>query len=147
MKIRDYELASPAESADWRAYHDIRRRVLFDARGTPYDEKHPDEHASGNHPLLLRHRGAAVGVVRIDVESETAFFRRVAIDVGVQRRGHGRVLLALAEQFARERACTKVTSYVAPDAVEFYQKCGYSVDVDSALAASGRAAVLMAKSL
>ena len=54
---KDYEFSSPVEAGEWRAYHDIRRRVLFEARGEPYDENHPDEHASGNYPKLLKHRG------------------------------------------------------------------------------------------
>jgi hypothetical protein len=34
-------------------------------------------------------------------------------------------LLALAEEFARARAATRVESSVARDAVPFYLRCGY----------------------
>jgi hypothetical protein len=52
-----------------RVYHDIRREVLFEARGQfgVYNENHPDDVAAGNHAKLLLHRGHPVGVIRIDV--------------------------------------------------------------------------------
>ena len=31
--MKDYELLAPTGEAAWRAYHDIRRTVLFEARG------------------------------------------------------------------------------------------------------------------
>ena len=114
----------------WRAYHDIRRRVLFEARGhSGYDETHPDETAPGNYPKLLLWLGEPVGVVRIDIKGPTAIFRRVAIRSDVQQRGHGRTMLALAEQFARDNGCVSLTSFVAPDAVGFYERCGFALDL------------------
>ena len=106
----DYVLVSPVEARDWASYHDIRRRVLFEARGQfgVYDESHPDERAKGHFPKLLLHRDEPVGVVRIDVVGTDAMLRRVAVRGDVQRRGHGRVLMALAEQFARSRQCDRL---------------------------------------
>lgn len=142
-----YAFISPSEAHDWRAYHAIRRIVLFDARGVPYNEHHPDEHAHGHYPKLLMHGGEPVGVVRIDSDGSVAFFRRVAIRPDVQRRGHGRVLLSLAEQFARDHGCMDVQSYVATDAVEFYRRCGFTIRQETAVGPSGRMAVLMFKPL
>ena len=147
MQAKKYELSSPAQPSEWHAYHDIRRRVLFDARGEAYDENHPDEHAAGNHPKLLKHQGEAIGVVRIDVAGHQAYFRRVAVHPNAQRRGHGRVLLMLAERFAGENGCLQVRSYVAPDAVDFYSKCGFAVEQESVVGPSGRVSVLMSKQL
>jgi GNAT superfamily N-acetyltransferase len=147
MDAKEYELASPVQATEWCAYHDIRRRVLFAARGEPYNENHPDEHAAGNYPKLLKHHGQAIGVVRIDVAGAQAFFRRVAVDPNAHRRGHGRVLLSLAERFAREQGCVRVGSYVAPDAVDFYLKCGFAVERESVVGPSGRVSVFMSKRL
>ena len=113
----EYVFTSPRNEHDWSAYHHIRRTVLFEARGMPYEEHHPDEHAPRHHPKLLTYRGEPVAVVRIDVAGTVAFFRRVAVRPDAERRGHGRVLLAAAEQFAREHGCAEVQSFDAPDAV------------------------------
>jgi len=148
-EMKDYELVTPTDEAEWRAYHDIRRRVLFEARGQSgvYREDGPDERAPGNHPKLLLYCGEPVGVVRIDVDATTAICRRVAIRSDVQRLGHGRVLLSLVQQFARENGCERLASHVAPDAVEFYERCGFIVEGDRTVGSSGREPVFMTKRL
>jgi GNAT superfamily N-acetyltransferase len=125
-----YDLVSPSDTSTWRAFHDIRRRVLFEARGEfgVYDETRPDDRAPGNHAKVLLFRGEPIGVVRIDIEGTTALLRRVAVRSDVQRRGHGRVLLSLVEDFARGHGCRMLESHVAVDAVGFYEKCGFRVD-------------------
>jgi GNAT superfamily N-acetyltransferase len=122
-----YELRSPESPDQWGRYHAIRRRVLFEARGYAYDAEHPDERRPGNHPKLLIYAGDPVGVVRIDLAPPGAILRRVAVREDVQRKGHGRALLALAEQFARNQGCTELRSSVDPGAVAFYEKCGFTI--------------------
>ena len=121
------ELRAPVTQDDWAAYHTIRRRVLWELRGNAaaYDPHHPDEHRPGNHPLVLWDGDAPVGVIRVDVDGAVATFRRVAIRDDRQRRGHGRALLEAAERFARDRGCTSAISHVDPDAIIFYERCGY----------------------
>jgi len=144
-----YDLIAPADAGQWRAYHDIRRQVLFEARGQfgVYDDNHPDDSAPGKHPRLLLYGGDPVGVVRIDIEGDVAILRRVAVRADVQRRGHGRMLLSLAQRFAEEAGCTRLASHVAPDAVGFYQRGGFEVDATRMKAPSPHGSVLMTKSL
>ena len=124
----DYELVSPADGVSWRAFHDIRREVLFEARGHygVYNESHPEDVASGHHAKLLLHGGRPVGAIRIDISGHEAILRRVAIRSEVQRSGHGRHMLLLAEAFAISHGCGRLASHVARDAVGFYEKCGFS---------------------
>jgi GNAT superfamily N-acetyltransferase len=100
---------------------------LFETRGQygVYDPNRPDDHSPGNYPKVLLHDGQYIGVVRIDVAERIAYLRRVAIDAPHQRQGFGRILLALAEDFAGEHGAVRVESAVALDAVPFYRKCGY----------------------
>ena len=128
-----YSLRAPANDEEWRTYHAIRRRVLFENRGLfgVYNETHPDEFARGNHPMLLLHGGESIGVIRIDVDGELAIFRRVAIREDVQRCGHGKVMLSLAADFALGKGCRLVKSYVNPEAVGFYERCGFNHDTST----------------
>ena len=123
-----HEFRSPELDSEWRAYHDIRRAVLWEARGLfgVYDDNHPDEYKPNHFPKLLFDDGVPIGVIRVDVHGETAWFRRVAISEALQRNGHGRVLLGLAEEFARKTGAKHVESSVDEDAVPFYRRCGYS---------------------
>jgi GNAT superfamily N-acetyltransferase len=126
----EYELRAPRSSNEWRTFHEIRRKVLFENRGKvdAYIENHPDDSKAGNHPLILIYKGDIIGVIRIDISESVAWLRRVAIREDLQRLGHGRVLLRLAEAFARAEGCTEVRSNAAVEAVRFYERCGYVRD-------------------
>jgi GNAT superfamily N-acetyltransferase len=122
-----FELRPPAGPEDWAAYHDIRKHILFDARGAgdAYDAAHPDESKPGNHPLLFKIGGKAVGVVRIDLDPPNARLRRMAVDTPYQRQGHGRRMIEEIVSFCGEAGMHRILSAVAPDAVGFYEKCGF----------------------
>jgi GNAT superfamily N-acetyltransferase len=125
-----HELRAPGSSDEWHAFHAIRRKVLFENRGkSDYNENHPDDFKTGHHPLVLLYRGEVVGVIRVEVCESVAWFRRVAIREDLQRLGHGRVLLRLAEAFAKAEGCDEVRSNAAVEAVGFYERCGYVGDV------------------
>jgi GNAT superfamily N-acetyltransferase len=128
-----HNLRRPRTDDEWRSYHAIRREVLFENRGLVgiYNAIHPDELQNGNHPLIMVDGGVPIGVIRVDVRDQVAWFRRVAVRQDLQRVGHGRRLLNLAETFARKENCTEVRSNVAVDAVGFYQRCGYSTDLSA----------------
>lgn len=122
------DFRAPATDAEWASYHAIRRRVLFELRGNAaaYDANHPDERRPGRHPFVLWDAGVPVGVIRVDVDGPVARFRRVAIRDDVQRRGFGRRLLEAAERFARQQGCTRIEASADPDAVRFYERCGFT---------------------
>jgi GNAT superfamily N-acetyltransferase len=84
-------------------------------------------------------------VVRIDFDGAVTALRRDAIRADLQRRGHGRVLLELVERFALKAGCTRLVSFVAPDAVAFYQGFSSCIGKEQAIGRSGRDSVFMAK--
>jgi len=130
MVDNEYELRTPRSDQEWRVFHDIRRKVLFENRGKneTYIENHPDDAKPENHPLILIYQGVVIGVMRVDVVESVAWFRRVAIREDLQRMGHGRVLLRLGESFAKTEGCQDVRSNAAVEAIGFYERCGYERD-------------------
>ena len=128
MVLDEYELRAPRTDEEWRALHSIRRKVLFENRGKgdTYIENHPDDFKSSHHPLIFLHSGTVIGVIRVEVSAKVAWFRRVAIREDLQRLGHGRILLRLAEAFAKAEGCDEICSNAAVDAVGFYECCGYA---------------------
>lgn len=128
-----YELRPPAGDDDWRAFHAIRRKVLFENRGkgNTYVDNHPDDFKPGNHPLILLYEHTIIGVIRVDVAGAVAWFRRVAIRHDLQGAGHGRALLRLAEAFAKAEGCIEIRSNAAVEAVGFYEHCGYERELSS----------------
>ena len=129
MNEFQHQLRAPETDEEWRAFHAIRRKVLFENRGKDdYIENHPDDTKDGNHPLVLVYKGEVIGVVRVDLSESVARVRRVAIREELQRQGHGRVLLQLAESFAMTENCSEVWTNAAVEAVGFYERCGYARD-------------------
>ena len=126
---RSCELLTPATPEAWAAYHDIRRKVLYERRGRMgvYDANHPHDRSPNNFPKVLLQDSAYIGALRIDFVDDIAYLRSVAIIEPRQRKGFGRVMIRLAEAFARAKGAKRVESAVAPDAVMFYEKCGYQL--------------------
>jgi len=125
-----HELRAPQTAEDWRSFHDIRRKVLFEKRGKEdYIENHPDDSKVGNHPFVLVYEAEVIGVVRVDVNGSAAWLRRIAIREDLQRQGHGRTLLQLAENFAMMENCSEVRTNAAVESVGFYERCGYVRDL------------------
>jgi GNAT superfamily N-acetyltransferase len=140
-----YVLRQPIGVAEWNAYHDLRRTILFERRGRfgVYDAGHADERATGNHPFLFWFDGQPAGTIRIDITGTDAIFRLVTIREDHQRRGLGRRMLDLAERFARSKQRTLVHSHVNRAAIGFYERCGFAREGPE----NGGETVLMVKTL
>jgi GNAT superfamily N-acetyltransferase len=122
-----YRLSRPGSEEEWAAYHDIRRRVAFEAGGAVEDD--PDEKALGHFPLILRLCGAPIGTIRVDsLNNGDAALRLVAVDPRHQGEGHGRILLREAEGFARDIGCRRAVIYATPETAGFYAAAGYAED-------------------
>jgi GNAT superfamily N-acetyltransferase len=127
MTHAEYRLNRPASPEEWAAYHDIRRRVAFEAGEDIEDD--PDESAPDHYPLLLKHGDAPIGTIRVDsLRNGDAALRLVAIDPACQGAGHGRILLREAEGFARAIGCRRAVVYATPEAAGFYAAAGYNED-------------------
>jgi len=126
-----YELTRVATSSEWRAYHTIRRTVLWEARGRGgYDQNHADEYVTANHALLLKFSERGIGTTRLDDFGDgRGAVRLVAIASDKQGQGHGRVLARRVEDYARRLGLNKLHVNAAPEALGFYQKLGWTLEV------------------
>lgn len=123
-----YTLEPPVTDAEWQAFHDIRDDVLFKGRHRTvvYDRHHPDDSNPANEPLLLKHYGRPVGVVRLDDRGDrTGVIRLVAVVKDVRGSGHGRAMSELWDQRAREKGFHTLLVNAAPEAVGYYEKMGW----------------------
>jgi GNAT superfamily N-acetyltransferase len=127
IMVIGYELVKVSTERDWHAYHALRRRVLWEARGRhDYDATRSEEYAASNHPLLLKLDGRPIGTTRLDnLEDGRGVVRLVAITSDLQRQGHGRVLSRLVEDYARRLGISLLLVNAAPDAVGYYKKMGW----------------------
>lgn len=122
-----YELIKITAAQDWQAYHQIRRKVLWQDRGqNDYDVNCAEEYEPSNHPMLFKVDACAVGTARVDMlDQGQAIVRLVAINTGLQRQGLGRVMSSLIESYASSLGIVSLFVNAAPQAVGFYQKLGW----------------------
>ena len=109
--LERYTLRPVRSPQEWSVYHAIRRDAIFSALlpGQAYDERDPDEFQHRHLPHALVRDGEIIGTVRIDLVGEAqAGLRLIAIRRDLQRQGHGRVLLRLAEHAARGLGRTEI---------------------------------------
>ena len=126
--LERYALRPARSPQEWCAYHAIRRDAIFAALlpGQAYDEHDPDEFERGHRPHVLVRDGEVIGTVRIDLIGDTqAGLRLIAIRRDLQRQGHGRVLLRLAEQTALAFGRTEIVINAHPTSLTFYLANGY----------------------
>jgi GNAT superfamily N-acetyltransferase len=127
--MKDYSLYPARSPADWKAYHAIRREAIFAALlpGQKYDENDADELTPSNLPHVFTYGGVVVGTVRIDlIDGTQAGLRLIGIRSDLQRRGHGAVLLRLAERAAQDFGRTEVVINAHPTSLRFYLANGYA---------------------
>jgi len=126
--LQRYRLQPVRSSREWAAYHAIRRDAIFASLlpNQVYDEHDPDEFAPGHFPHLLLRDGEVLGTVRIDlIGKSAAALRLIGIRPDVQRQGHGRTLLKLAEEAARARGKAEIVINAHPSSLDFYLANGY----------------------
>ena len=129
IPLSRYSLRPPRSGAEWSAYHAIRRDAIFAPLlpGQRYDETDPDEFKPGNLPHVLIFDGAVIGTVRIDlIDNDQAGLRLIGIRQELQRQGHGRALLQLAEHAAKSFGRTEVVINAHPTSLTFYLANGYA---------------------
>lgn len=56
--------------------------------------------------------------------------RQMAVGIGLQGKGIGRVLMNFAENVARDSGCKKILMHARQSALGFYEKLGYKVCSD-----------------
>jgi GNAT superfamily N-acetyltransferase len=126
--VERYRLRPVRSPREWSAYHAIRRDAIFATLlpGQAYDERDPDEFTPGHFPHVLVYDGEIVGTVRIDlIDEKAAGLRLIGVRGDLQRQGHGRVLLRLAEQTARALGKTEIVVNAHPSSLAFYLANGY----------------------
>jgi N-acetylglutamate synthase-like GNAT family acetyltransferase len=122
-----YELVQASSPEDWEALHNLRRSELFARReGVTYEADHPDDRAPNHFPLVLKFQNQHIGTARLDLfEKGGAAIRLVAIARREQRKGHGRVMEQLFEEFARSQGVSKIFVNAHSSAVGYYERLGF----------------------
>jgi GNAT superfamily N-acetyltransferase len=121
------ELRAVQTDDEWSAMHAIRRAVLFAPGRLPvdYDDNHPDDRVEGNVPHILMLDEEPIGTARLDFRKNFAIVRLFAILPAHQRDGNGTLIDQMLSEKAWELGASQLRLNASPDAVGFYEKCGW----------------------
>lgn len=127
-----FELREPRTPAEWASYHSLRERSFWIGLGLDklcgdYDPDHPDQYRDDYAALILIRNGIIVGTMGFqDMGDGVAQIRAVGIDPACQHRGYGSVMLAMAEDWARNHGFHRSWVYSHESAVMFYARNAYT---------------------
>jgi len=102
---------------------------LLDGRRTDADEVLAAITAEGSEVVLAEREGALVGCCHLEQRGDRCYFGMFAVAPARQGGGVGKLVMAHAEELARQRGCTTMEMTVIRqrgELIAFYQRRGYT---------------------
>ncbi len=129
MEINVIKIVSPQTREDFKAYYDLRYKVLREPwgmqRGTEKDDFEP---ISDHYMAIDEATGELVGAVKLfEKEPGLGWFSHLAVKDSWQRKGVGKQLLTFVEQKAKERGFKALGCLSRLNTTAFFEKEGYTV--------------------
>lgn len=123
------EIRSPQTRDEFKAYYDVRYRVLREPWGQPRGTEKDDYEAISQHFMAVDARsGEIVGVVKLfEKQPGVGWFSHLAVTGRRQRQGVGKRLLQAVEQAARERGFTLLGCQSRLNTTAYFEKSGYHI--------------------
>lgn len=110
---------------EWKAYHRIRKELIFDLMNVEYDPSHPTI-TDPNHYHFVLYKGVTIiGVAHLEfLSANEAALRPFAIDTLYQNRGLGSVYLTILEKWLQHHGKTILRLHANAEAYSFYERMG-----------------------
>jgi N-acetylglutamate synthase-like GNAT family acetyltransferase len=123
------KILSPKTREEFKAYYDLRYKVLREPWGLPKGTEKDDYEPISDHYMAVDEKsGEILGVVKLfEKEPGIGWFSHLAVATSRQRQGIGKQLLDLAESRARERGFTALGCLARLNTTAFFEKEGYRV--------------------
>lgn len=111
---------------EYKAVFDLRERLLR----KPINLSLHDEDLSSevnDYILIAKYQNElAACLILTPVADDTLQLRQMAVDEHWQGKNIGKQLVVFAEQYAKEKGCTKIVLHARIEAKPFYDKLGYT---------------------
>lgn len=124
------KIISPKSRDDFKAYYDLRYRVLREPwglqKGTEKDDYEPISH---HFMAVDDSSGKIVGVVKLfEKEPGVAWFSHMAVIPEYQKKGIGKLLLKFIEDEAKKEGYKILGCMARLNTTEFFEKAGYKIN-------------------
>jgi len=122
-------IKSPVTRDDFKAYYDLRYKVLREPWGLPRGSEKDDYEPISQHFMAVNDEtGELLGCVKLfEKEPGVAWVSHLAISDRHQRKGIGKLLLAHVEKVAREAGDTRIGCLSRLNTTDYFKKSGYTI--------------------
>jgi len=123
------KIISPKTREDFKAYYDLRYKVLRESWGMQRGTEKDDFEPISDHYMAVDDRtGEIVGVVKLfEKEPGLGWFSHLAVKDSHQRHGIGKLLINFVEDKAKERGYKALGCLSRLNTTAFFEKEGYKV--------------------
>ena len=120
---------APEDAAEWRAYYNLRWRVLREPLGLEPGTEQDELEKVATHAAAWNQADQALAVGRLHTTGGTeGQIRYMAVDPAWQGLGVGQAVLAYLEERAREMSLKQLFLNAREPVVGFYERCGYATE-------------------
>ena len=117
----------PLSKVEWTAYYDLRYRILRAPWNQPPGSEKNDGDQAAEHAACFLN-GEIIGVGRLDLfENEYGQIRFMAVENNYQGCGIGKSIIQYLEDLSLARGDKGMVLHARENALEFYNKLGYSL--------------------
>ncbi|BAJ65064.1 GNAT family N-acetyltransferase [Anaerolinea thermophila] len=122
-------IQSPTTRDEFKAYYDLRYRVLREPWGQPRGTEKDDYEPLSQHFMAVREdTREIVGVVKLfEKEPGVGWFSHLAVAPAYQKKGIGKMLVAHVEEEARKRGFCVLGCYARLNTTNYFEKLGYRI--------------------
>ena len=117
----------PKTREDFKAYYELRYRVLRAPWGQPKDTEKDDYEPISQHFMAIDEaNGKVVGVIKMFEKSEgVGWVSHLAIDPGYQKKGVGKLLMDTVEHAAREKGYHVIGCMSRLNTTAYFERMGF----------------------
>lgn len=122
-------IKTPLTREEFKAYYDLRYRVLREPWGLPKgSEKDDFEPISQHFTAVNEETGELLGCVKLfEKEPGVAWMSHLAVATKHQRKGIGKLLLGHIEAIALNEGYTRIGCLSRLNTTDYFEKAGYSL--------------------
>ena len=117
----------PQTRDDFKAYYDLRYKVLREPWGQPKDTEKDDYEPISQHFMAVDEgNGKIVGVIKMfEKEHGVGWVSHLAIDPAYQKKGVGHMLVETVEKAAKEKGYRVIGCMSRLNTTSYFEKMGF----------------------
>ena len=124
-----YQIRSPKTREEFKAYYDLRYKVLREPWGLPRGSEKDDYEPISQHFMVEDDKtGSIVGCAKLfEKEPGVAWISHLSVAAPQQKKGVGKMLMAYMEDLAKKEGYKRIGCLSRLNTTAYFEKAGYKV--------------------